>query len=561
MTAAYKGCQLIAYMKQILTTVFLFRALIAFANEKHKEPVVAIWTPFEISKHSAIAYAHPIYDVTMEAIFTAPSGEQYSAAAFWDGGNNWKIRFMPNETGVWHYRTYASDTSNRALHHQTGTFVCRKRKTPLAIYAHGKLTHAPGNYHITHADGTPFFYLGCTAWNGALRSTEEEWETYLSHRSGNNYTVIQFITTQWRGLPAEAFHSAPFSGVDTLVINPAFFQALDKKFEQINAHGLVAAPIMLWAWKGGGSPGTDLPTASAVKLAKYLKARYDAYHVIWNLGGDGIFTGDQAEKWKQIGRTVFGESRARQSMVTLHTAGFQWYAPVYDDEAWLDMVSYQTGHANSEAAVRWKSHGPVVHDWSSLTPRPIIDTEPVYERQGNDGNDYEVRKSILWSIFSAPVAGVGYGAWSTWPWLRLGETSYNHGMKTPSAYAWLDGIHSAASIQIGRLPTFFNRFNWWDLRPVQEGTITQNSENGIFGTVMALADKRTGTMLIYIPTAQTFRMGYADTNSIQTAQWYYPETGDYEPARLTRGTDYVEATSTSRTDAILVIRTKQRALK
>src|SRR5690606_10044982 len=121
------------------------------------------------------------------------------------------------------------------------------------------------------------------------------------------------------------------------------------------------------------NPGSDLPISSAIKLAQYLKARYDAYHVIWSLGGDGIFTGDQEQKWKQIGRAVFGDT-PRQSMVTLHTAGFQWYAPAYDDEAWLAMVSYQTGHANSEKAVRWKTRGPVVRGWSSLAPRPIIDT-------------------------------------------------------------------------------------------------------------------------------------------------------------------------------------------
>lgn len=531
---------------------FLFSDQLA---EAKKTRHVGLWHPIEITMYSETAYKNPLYDIKVEAIVTSPSGKQYTIDAFWDGGSCWKVRFMPNETGVWHYRTCATDASNKTLHDQTGTFTCRKKKTALAIYTHGKITHEPGNYHLTYADGTPFFYLGCTAWNGALRSTDAEWETYITQRHENNYTAIQFVTTPWRGLPKDVVNEVPFWGTDTLLINPAFFQMLDRKIEQINHHGLVAAPVMLWAWKGGGSPGTDLPIASAIKLAHYLKARYDAYHVIWNLGGDGVYTGNNEEKWKRIGRAVFGDGK--QSLVTLHTAGFQWYARAYENEAWLDIVSYQTGHSNSEAVVRWKTNGPVVRDWRAVRPRPIIDTEPVYERQGNDGNSYEVRKSTLWSVFSAPVAGVGYGAWSTWPWLRVGETSYNHGMKEPTAYDWEDGINSAASIQVGRLHTFFNQFNWWNFRPTQGDIIEQSGENGIFDTIMVLTDENNGTMLIYTPVAQTFRISYADPETIRTAKWYYPETGTYESALLTNGPNYVEATLAAETDAILILGTKR----
>jgi len=519
-----------------------------------KKPKIDIWNRFEITLNSPVSYTNPVYDVAIEGIFTSPSGKQYKAEGFWDGGNSWKIRFMPNEKGTWHFQTRCTDLTNGALHHQTGQFTCKRNRSPLAIYRHGKITHQKGNYHLTHADGTPFFYLGCTAWNGAMRSTDEEWKTYLDHRKENHYTAIQFITTQWRGLPAEALEEPAFTGIDTLTIHPAFFQALDRKIEQINQAGLIAAPVMLWAWKGAGNPGIDLPIPSAIQLAKYIKARYDAYHVLWNLGGDGIFTDGNAAKWKQIGRAVFGETDAQQRIVTLHTAGFQWYANEYDGETWLDLISYQTGHANSESAVRWKTRGPVTANWRSLIPRPIIDTEPVYEAQGEQENDYEVRKSILWSIFSAPVAGVGYGAWSTWPWLRVGETSYNHGMKKPSKYTWEDGIRSKASIQVGRLPLFFNQFKWWELRPAPERLKKRNDEKNVFNTAMALADTDARTVLVYVPTVQPLRISHTLPATLKTAQWYYPATGTYKTASVTHGPNYIEATSDSDTDAILMLR-------
>lgn len=549
-----------ASVKKYISLPFILLIIVfyclPFLSTAQKRSRVDIWDRFELALNSYLTYTNPIYDAALEATFTSPSGKTYKTDGFWDGENRWKIRFMPNEKGIWHYQTRCTDSTNNTLHNQTGKLVCRGNPSSLAIYKHGKVTHTDGNYYITHPDGTPFFYLGCTAWNGAMRSTDDEWKRYLSHRKKHHYTVIQFVTTQWRGLPAEVLEDVAFTGRDTLTINPVFFQNLDKKIGQINREGLVAAPVMLWAWGGSGNPGIDLPIPSAIKLAKYLKARYDAYHVIWNLGGDGNFTGNDEEKWKQIGRAVFGEGHARQSMVTLHTGGFKWYARAYDEEPWLDMVSYQTGHANSESAVRWKTEGPVVSDWRGLTPRPIIDTEPVYEGQGDRENDYEVRKSILWSIFSAPVAGVGYGAWSTWPWLRVGEKSYNHGMKEPSKYSWEDGIKSKASLQVGLLRLFFSRFNWWELKPLQNALLAQSGGDDIFHRVLMLADADTRTMMAYLPIAQTIKIKHEDPTLLQNAQWYYPATGSYETANLIRGVDFIEATSNSDTDAILILTSK-----
>lgn len=536
----------------IISAVLLACCLYTTLSMAQQQRRAQQWKPFELLYISDVTYPDPFNEGTLEATLVAPSGKRHRVAGFWDGDDTWKIRFMPDEIGTWQYATHFSDTNNRGLHQQSGSFRCRKNTSSLAIYAHGKVGHSQGNYHISHADGTPFFYLGCTAWNGALRATEQEWLTYLQHRREHHYSVIQFVCTQWRGLPAEAMEAPAYSGRDTLTINPAFFQQLDTKIEQINAAGLVAAPVMLWVY--GAGPGSDLPVHSAIQLAKYIKARYDAYHVIWNLGGDGAFTGEHEDKWKTLGREVFGDSSANQSMVTLHAAGYHWYGNDYDEEPWLDMISYQTGHTNVENNVRWKTRGPVASGWHQLRPRPIIDTEPVYEHQGERANDHDVRKSVFWSLFSAPVAGSGYGAWSTWPWLRVGETSYNHGMKEPSPYDWEDGIQSRASIQLSRLPAFFGQFNWWELKPLRDALRSQSGGDSVLNTISVLADQRGEITLVYVPVPQTFELAYGQPESIDEAMWYYPATGAYVPADLRLSQDMIGATSPSDSDAILVIR-------
>ena len=269
-----------------------------------------IWTPLELNFQSSKAYANPLYDLNQfYATFTSPTGRTQQINGFWDGENQFKVRFAPDETGNWTYVTHCSDAQNEGLHAQSGTFACVANTSKLPLFQHGALRRSAGDYHLVHDDGTPFFFTGCTAWNGALKSTEEEWDTYLQHRADHHYNVIQFVTTQWRGCEKDAQGEVAFTGSGRIELNTAFFQRLDKKVDKINAYGLVAAPVLLWALPQGQgrhlSPGYYLPENEAILLAKYLVARYGGHQVIWFLGGDGRYVNEYEQRWKNIGRAVF----------------------------------------------------------------------------------------------------------------------------------------------------------------------------------------------------------------------------------------------------------------
>ena len=94
--------------------------------------------------------------------------------------------------------------------------------------------------YLTHADGTPFFWLACTAWNGALRLTDTEWDQYLRQRVENNYTAVQFVTTQWRGCEKSSEGLVAFEGCGRIRVNPDFFKLIDRKIDRVNEFGLVA---------------------------------------------------------------------------------------------------------------------------------------------------------------------------------------------------------------------------------------------------------------------------------------------------------------------------------
>ena len=57
----------------------------------------------------------------------------------------------------------------------------------------GKLRVAANCRYLEYDDGTPFFYLGDTAWGLFGRLNREEAQYYLSNRAAKGFTVIQAV--------------------------------------------------------------------------------------------------------------------------------------------------------------------------------------------------------------------------------------------------------------------------------------------------------------------------------------------------------------------------------
>jgi len=45
--------------------------------------------------------------------------------------------------------------------------------------------------YLVHDDGTPFLWVGDTAWAVPQRATNEEWAAYLADRTAKHFTLIQ----------------------------------------------------------------------------------------------------------------------------------------------------------------------------------------------------------------------------------------------------------------------------------------------------------------------------------------------------------------------------------
>ena len=118
------------------------------ANSKQIEQ----WDIFELSLDGP-ADGNPFLDVTVSAEFQH-GHRTVEVDGFYDGDGVYRIRFMPDVTGDWHYRTLSSVPQMDGVE---GEFEC----TVPATDSHGPV-HVRDTYHFAYADGTPYNQIGTT---------------------------------------------------------------------------------------------------------------------------------------------------------------------------------------------------------------------------------------------------------------------------------------------------------------------------------------------------------------------------------------------------------------
>jgi hypothetical protein len=124
------------------------------ATESRSTNSVARYDILELSfKHNGI-YDNNFFDVTLDVVFTSPSGVQRRIKGFFYGGDLWKVRFLPDEVGRWTY-TYVMTGKEGFRAEKAGAFDC----TPSS--AEGPVRRHPENPHRwVFANGKAYFPVG-----------------------------------------------------------------------------------------------------------------------------------------------------------------------------------------------------------------------------------------------------------------------------------------------------------------------------------------------------------------------------------------------------------------
>jgi len=434
---------------------------------------------------------------------------------------------------------------------------------------HGPVRVSASGTHLAHADGTPFFYLADTAWNGGLLSTDAEWEEYLAFRAGQGFTAIQLVAhAPWTAAPADAEGHVAFD--DEGRANPAFFDRMDRKLATINAHGMLAVPVLAWAANFGKSRrlnmGHALGAKELIARVRPMVERLCGNHVVWILAGDGRYGWWAARKWKRVGRAVFGNSstpaqsvtstesssgQTRMSapleqgraLVAMHPMGGTWPYKRFEEEGWLDVLGYQSGHSERPDALRWFQHGPPATYWRkrAVRARPVINLEPVYEGiapgYAKPFGREAVRRAVWWSLLNAPTAGVAYGAHGLWGWHDRRMEALNHaGMgKGPP---WREAMKFEGGQDMARVASFMKEIEWWRLRP-DDGLVEQPFPGDATGQVPASRSEAGDLAVAYVPRRPEKGVLRVDVSRLAAgvrAEWFDPRTGERAEARGAEGT-------------------------
>ncbi len=521
-----------------LTAAALFAGCSTPTRKAARKPaIVPKWSPHEISLASSQSYKSPFQETDLRVTFFAPDGERFTVPGFWNGGRDWRVRFAPNLAGTWSYQTSCSNTNDLGLHGQSGEFLCTAPRGEDRFTQHGPVKVARDGRHLIHDDLTPFFWAGDTAWNGALLSTPEGWVYYLRTRREQGFSAVQWVATQWRAAPTGDLEGKlAFTGTDKIEPNREFFDRLDRKAAQLARAGLLNVPVLLWAIGSGAdpkvNPGFSLPEDQAIKLARYMVARWQALPVVWILPGDADYRGDKAERWKRIGRGVFGDIHHAPTM--LHPGGQHWNLPEFQNEDWLDIIGYQSGHGDGDATWRWIQDGPPARDWKREPPRPFINLEPPYENilayQSKKPHSPEnVRQAMYWSLLNGPTAGVSYGGHGVWGWDDGSKPPTDHdGSGTP--LPWREALKMPAADQMRHLNAFFTSIEFWKLRPAPEMLAKQPGAESA-ARFVAIARSEEGEFAVaYVPSDRAIEVKLKELPPRPQITWINPRDGTRSPA-------------------------------
>jgi hypothetical protein len=321
---------------------------------------------------------------------------------------------------------------------------------------------SPNGHYLQYEDGSPFFWLGDTGWELFHRLTLEEIDQYLTNRQEKGFTVIQaVILAEMDGLRRpNQYGQLPLINEDPERPNEDYFQFVDTVVRLAATHNLVMALLPTWGDKVLRMWGTGpvvFNERNAYSYGLYLGRRYrDNPNIIWVLGGDRPAYQDYTDYkpvWRAMANGII-EGTDSQAIFSYHpTAGAYSTSQFLNDETWLSIHMFQSGHGDGHDVPNWD----FVHRDRTYTPtRPTLDGEPNYEDHPvnpwpdwdpADGyyDDYDVRKQCYRSVF-AGAAGVTYGHHSIWQFYSPREEVINH-----AKMYWTEALDRPGAYQVGYL--------------------------------------------------------------------------------------------------------------
>jgi hypothetical protein len=389
---------------------------------------------------------------------------------------------------------------------------------------------------LVYQDGTPFFYLGDTAWELFHRLNREEAEAYLRNRAEKGFTVIQAVAlAELNGLgEPNPYGHVPLQNNDPTRPLEAYFEHVDWIVKKAEDLGLFIGMLPTWGdkWNKKWGAGPEIFTAeNAQAFGEWLGRRYRDRAIIWIVGGDRPIEND--EHRAIVTAMARGVRKGDQGahLITFHPMGGQGSAEYFHAEDWLDFNMRQNGHE-----VNFDPRYALTRvDYDRMPVKPVMDGEPIYEdhpiafraKELGHSVSVDVRRPLYWNLFTGAF-GHTYGHHSVWQMWQPGRQPIN-GPLLP----WREALDQpgAGQMQYGRYLLESRPF----LTRVPDDSIIVTAEvpTAVPGAglkrLVATRDSEGSYAMVYSPAGRPFkvRMGAVSGSTVK-AWWYNPRNGQAE---------------------------------
>ena len=402
---------------------------------------------------------------------------------------------------------------------------------------HGLLKVSSDGQSLQHADGTPFFWLGDTAWALHQNLSREDVGRYLDDAAAAGFNVIQLMSVNAWALDdwKNYYGDPPYLDGSAAKLNPPFWQHLGWVIDQAAARGLFVLLVY-------GSPGrtdehgavTRTP-AEAYAYGHALGTLYrDKPNLIWSGGID--VNPDDAKRVSPMGMAGWhamaegvadgvngvqefdGRADWSSTLMTYHPRGGNTSSTWFHDAPWLDFNGAQIGWRGSTLLKTLDA------DYARKPPKPVVDIEPWYEQcewKTPPVDDWEVRLQAYQSVF-AGACGHTYGHYDIWP---LDSPGLEYGKRWREALTAPGRMQMRylrklmeSQLQAGRvpLPKFVTRR---DVAPGLPSLITER--------IAATGCADGSWAFVYTPRGAPFSVDLGQLKGQQfSAHWFDPRTGE-----------------------------------
>jgi Protein of unknown function (DUF4038)/Domain of unknown function (DUF5060)/Putative collagen-binding domain of a collagenase len=528
--------------------VLLFALLICpVAAQSSEAPVVPKWQRFERAFRSSILYSNALHDAILTVTFTSPLGKTSQVQGFWDGGHTWRVRFAPNQLGRWTYQTECSDSSNSGLNGQRGEFVCSAPIATGRFWQHGPIRVALDLRYFEHEDGTPFFWLADTVWNGAWLSQPREWEKYAVVRASQRFSVVQWLAAPGKDDEGQA---AIAQIGDRLAVNPDYFKRLDQKVQTLNRAGLLNAVILAPEISPVYSGDPALPDSETVLLAEYIVARYGAEPIAWLLPCNGQTPEKCAAFWKSHGPSLF--SRGGHAPVIVYAEKIPALLDQFRQENWVDAFGCPSVSGSDKEPGR-VDIGFLAREAQEEPARPLIPFLPfensIIPDSGTRFSAEIVRRAAYESLLSTPPAGISYGAQGVADWDRSVQQA-----NPADLPVWEKSMFMPGAKQMGILADFANSLDYWRLKPDPSVAGTETAEHSQLHEVAAAFPDTAKLAAVYIPKDRMIEIPLTSMPPAPKVSWLNPRNGSVNPAVGVVGSSGCQFPTPEPGDWLLVIK-------